>query len=184
MKITRLVLGWSLLLSSVVMQSTTITVVATGSCPADPDGVQNAINNAAPGDTIQLLPGPNSSAFNFSCLALGTGGVVIRTLAVTVEGSLGNPTVIQGAGIAAGQNGLIIFSDDVTVTKINFQGFSSAIIATNPAFDQSQAAPADVNITLSQFQGNGFAALWLLVQLIISGLPIMSSTFLRQSQHP
>ncbi len=143
-------------LFSRIAQAATTTVTATGNCPADPTAVQTAINSAAPGDTIQLLPGPSGLAFNFTC----GGGLTVQTLALTLEGTPG-ATVINGPGSTTGQIGLLIFSDDVTVTGIGFHNFGSGIIGTNADFSSAEPGPANLTITKSSFANNGFGVLVL-----------------------
>lgn len=150
------IISGALLCCSGFAQATTTTITSTGNCPADPAAVQNAINNAAPGDTIQLLPGPSSLAFNFTCLSNGTAAT-IQTLALTIEGFPGGgPTVLQGPGVSAGERGFVILSDDVTVTGIDFQGFAMAIFVANPALNQSAPGAANVSVTHCEFENNGY----------------------------
>jgi hypothetical protein len=139
-----------------IAEAATTTVTATGNCPADPADVQSAINSAAPGDTIQLLPGPSSLAFNFTCGV----GVTIQTLGLTIEGEPG-ATVINGPGSTTGQNGFVIFSDDVTVTGIGFQNLGFGIVGTNPDFSGTEPGPANLTIAKSSFANNGFGVLVL-----------------------
>jgi len=138
-----------------IAQAATTTVRATGSCPADPSNIQNAVNNAAPGDTIQLLPGFPNLPFNFSC-----GSVTIQTLALTIEGNPG-ATVINGPGSTTTQNAFVIFSDDVTITGISVQNFGFGIVATNPDFSDTETCPANLTITKNRFTNNGIGVLVL-----------------------
>jgi copper-binding protein NosD len=156
MKMFRASLVVSVFLFSGIAEAATTTVTATGNCPADPTAVQSAINSAAPGDTIQLLPGPSGLAFNFTC----GGGLTVQTLALTLEGTPG-ATVINGPGSTTGQVGLLIFSDDVTVTGIGFQNFGLGIVGTNADFSSAEPGPANLTITKSSFANNGFGVLVL-----------------------
>jgi hypothetical protein len=157
----QVVLFGCLLAGNVFVHAATTTVMASGTCPADPAAVQNAINNAAPGDTIQLLPGPSALPFNFTCFSNGVV-ITIQIPALSIQGSPGaDPTILQGPGVPAGENGFLIFSDQVTVTGIDFRGFAGAITVTNPSFDANQTGPANVSITHSRFENNALGTLLL-----------------------
>lgn len=154
----RIVFFGILLLSSSFASSATITVTATGNCPADPTSVQNAINSAMPGDTIQLLSGPSSLPFNFTCTQGGVA-IIVQTITLTLQGTQqSGPAIIQGPGPAAGQAGFLIFSDDAIVTGIDLRGFSAAIIVTNSGFDQNGIGPMGVSIHHCRLENNGLGA--------------------------
>jgi copper-binding protein NosD len=150
-------------LFSRIAQAATTTVTATGNCPADPADVQTAINSAAPGDTIQLLPGPSGLAFNFTCLSASDSiGVTISSVDITLVGAPGL-TAIQGPGVGATffNSGIVVLSDGVTIKSLDFQGFDFAVLVTSATFTTTAVGPANVSVLGCHFESNSFAVLSL-----------------------
>ena len=97
----------------------TTTVTATGSCPADPDNVQAAVNAAAPGDVIELSPGNPATEFDFTC-----HGVVVPTIGITVAG-IPSATVVRGPGLSG--LGVRVRASGVTIKDFTFKHFLIAV---------------------------------------------------------
>jgi len=138
-----------------VAHAATATVVATGTCPADPSNIQTAIDNAAPGDTIQLLPGHGKIPFNFTCNV----AVTIQTAGLTI---IGMPGVILINGSGTTQAAIRIFSDNVTVSEVNFQNFGYGILATNPDYSATEPCPASLTVTKGRFVNNALVGVAVL----------------------
>lgn len=160
MKVLKTIFIGALLSYSVVARGAITSVVATGTCPTDLSAIQNAFDGAAPGDIIQLSSGPASQPFNFTCLS-GGAGPTLQTIAIKIEAAPGGSPIIMGPGSASGQVAFVILSDDVTVTGIDFHGFSVAIAATNPGFIGTDPGPANFTVTHCHFEDNGIGVLVL-----------------------
>jgi hypothetical protein len=127
-------------------QAASIPVAPTGSCSGDLSAFQSAVDNAQPGDVVQLGAG----SYDFSCVASNTSGVVISHPDITVQGLAGQ-TILNGPGFAnqSISTGLFVAADAVTLDSLTLRGFYTAV--------QAGRGPSKANsiaITNSTFHNN------------------------------
>jgi parallel beta-helix repeat protein len=133
----------------------TNSVTATGSCPADPAGVENAVAASGPGDTVLLLPGPKGEAFDFSCVPTPDGLTVSvqDTPGITIAGIPGS-TSIRGPGMKSSDAVAIdIQIDDTTIRDLDFRGFTWGI-GLDPPHLVGDDGPSRVTISGCTFEDN------------------------------
>ncbi len=129
----------------------TVQVVATGDCGQDLTNVRNAVQNAAAGDEVQLVPG-GTNVFNLAC-AVNDIDVAIPVFTPDISITAPNgPVVLQGPGSADPNQASAIFvaANGFRMNGVTVQGWFYGVLVTT-----SNGAPVyNETITNSRFQDN------------------------------
>jgi hypothetical protein len=117
-------------LLAVAAQAATWQVQATGTCSTDTANLQNAVNSAAAGDTIQLQPGSSGNVFDLSCSA-GNPAIFVNTPDLSLSAS--SPVILQGPAVAdySGSIGILDQADALTISGLTIRNFTYGVFSAN-----------------------------------------------------